>query len=142
MLITLMASTKNLRHKRKYTKGHITHMQSPIKTLNRIHVFLQIIYPVHAHEISSILIHLFGHLCNLRNIKVNPLTPRIWLLIIPSCCFKFSCKLVDRFEYSHYLFARYLMDISGRNFMLITSGSYIVEKNNHPYIYTKCAFYI
>ena len=24
--------------------------------------------------------------------------------------------------------------------MLITSGSYIVEKNNHPYIYTKRAF--
>ena len=72
----------------------------------------------------------------------EPFNSQDLIINCPLLLLQISCKLVDRFEYSHYLFARYLMDISGRNFMLITSGSYIVEKNNHPYIYTKCAFYI
>ena len=49
---------------------------------------------------------------------INPLAPKIWLLILPSYCYTFPCKLVtgiwcqikikistDKFEYSHYLFA-------------------------------------
>ena len=49
---------------------------------------------------------------------INPLALKIWLLILPSYCYTFPCKLVtriwcqikikistDKFEYSHYLFA-------------------------------------
>ena len=35
---------------------------------------------------------------NMKNMHtaVNPLTPKIWLLILPSGCYTFSCKLVSR----------------------------------------------
>ena len=35
---------------------------------------------------------------------------------------------LDKFEYSHYLFARQCMDIVGRSCMSITSGSYRVKE--------------
>ena len=35
----------------------------------------------------------------------------------------FEKAVPDKFEFSHYLFAEECMDIVGRSFMLITSGS-------------------
>ena len=63
---------------------------------------------------------------------LNPLTAKIWLLILSSCCYTLPCKLVtriwckikiklpDKFFYSHKPFARKLMDIMGRSYMLVT----------------------
>ena len=31
-----------------------------------------------------------------RKVPFNPLTPKIWLIILPSCCFTFPCRLVMR----------------------------------------------
>ena len=36
--------------------------------------------------------------------------------------------LLDKFEYSHYLFAGQCMDIVGRSHMLITSGSSMAKE--------------
>ena len=66
----------------------------------------------------------------------NLLTPKIWLLILPSSCYTFPCNylwevdvrsrkelLPDKFEHSHYQFAGLCMDVLGRSNMLIMSGS-------------------
>ena len=62
----------------------------------------------------------------------------MWLLILPSGCYIFPCKIFVRiwcwikittyawynckFEYSHHLFAEWCMNIIGRSYILITLG--------------------
>ena len=69
---------------------------------------------------------------------LKSLTPKIWLLILPSRCYIFPCKLVtriwcfnrsrwhllpDKSEYSCYLLSGLCREIMGRCYMLITSES-------------------
>ena len=72
---------------------------------------------------------------------VNPLTLKIWLLILPFSWFTSPCESVVRicsrsrwqllpgkFEFSQCLFAGYCMNTMGRSYMSITSGSQRVKK--------------
>ena len=50
------------------------------------------------------------------------------MVVIKALIFSFSMQIkvvnvMSKFEYSHYLFAEECIDIVGRSFMLITSGS-------------------
>ena len=69
--------------------------------------------------------------------RLKPLNPKVWLLILSSSCYTFLLNklqefgvrsreqpLPDKFEYSQYLFCGWCMDIIGRIYMLITSGSW------------------
>ena len=70
------------------------------------------------------------------NWPLSSLTPKIRSLFSPQAATHFLVNKLrefgvrsrhqlvpDKFEYSHYLFARECMDIVGRGYMLITSGS-------------------
>ena len=50
---------------------------------------------------------------------LNPLTPKKENLVLV----QEKQPLCDKFKYSHYLFARQCMDIIGRCYLSITSGS-------------------
>ena len=47
---------------------------------------------VHYHQSSSM--KLVTHSTEVYPNSVNPLTPKIWLLILSSNCYTFSCKLI------------------------------------------------
>ena len=44
----------------------------------------------------SVIKHTDNWFYNNRHYMFNPLTPKIWLLILPPCCYTFPCKLVMR----------------------------------------------
>ena len=89
-------------------------------------------------EFASGLVSWLAKKHTLSSAILNCLTPKIWLLILPSISNTFPCKLVtriwglkrwqllpDKFEYSHYLFAGQCMDTMGKSYILITFGTWV-----------------
>ena len=64
------------------------------------------------------------HVTRSANDSPSSLTSKTWLIILPSSCWKFPCKLamLDQ-DNNLYLFAGTWMDIIGRGYMLVTSGN-------------------
>ena len=92
----------------------------------------------HCHHISHIEEPVYLDLISKSVFKsLNPLTPKILLVILPTVCQtilitlwcgefgmgSISNPIIDIFLYYHHLSAWYCIDIVGRNSILITHGS-------------------